>query len=47
MWQLQFLRIVDGVPLLDQAMGVFNSLVGRVLRFNVTGTLDDPKISAL
>lgn len=41
--QLEFLQFASGVPLVGQALGLFNRLAGSVLRFRVSGTFDEPR----
>jgi hypothetical protein len=43
----QFLRIAGSVPLVGNVLSVFNKMAGTLLRFHVTGTVEDPKYSPL
>jgi hypothetical protein len=42
--KVQFLGIVDRVPILGEAMDILNKLAGKVLQFKVRGTRDNPEI---
>ena len=44
--EVEFLRGTERIPLVAQVMEVLNRLAGTVLNFRVTGTVDNPEISA-
>jgi hypothetical protein len=45
--KLQFLRIVEGVPLVGNMLDLFNKLAGTLLRFHIQGTVDHPRVTPL
>jgi hypothetical protein len=45
--QMEWLKIVDKVPLVGEAMNLFNQLLGKVIRLDIRGTVDNPVVSAL
>ena len=44
---IEFLQIVKSVPLIGNALELFNRLAGKVLNFQVRGTIDEPKVEVL